>query len=92
MNTKMKKIILTISIILMTCVSVSAQGGNDAFINDWGGGRNSDPINSGLIVALPSWSLFGEQDPDPGAPLGSGLLIMTALGAGYAVTRKLKKN
>lgn len=90
MNTKMKKIILTISIILMTCVSVSAQGGNDAFINDWGGGRNSDPINSGLIVALPSWGLFGEQDP--GAPLGSGLLIMTALSAGYAVTRKLKKN
>lgn len=89
MNTKMKKIILTISIILMTCVSVSAQGGNDAFINDWGGGRNSDPINPGVIVALPSWNLFNEQDP---APVGSGLLIMTALGAGYAVTRKLKKN
>ena len=86
----MKKLILTISIILMMCASVSAQGGNDAFINDWGGGRsNSDPINSALIATLPSWYIYGEGE-NPG-PLGSGLLIMTALGAGYAATRRLKR-
>lgn len=87
----MKKIILTISLIMMMCASVSAQGNNDAFINDWGGGRTtSDPINSALIATLPSWSGFGEYDPNPGS-LGSGLLIMTALGAGYAATRRLKR-
>lgn len=83
----MKKIILTISIILMMCASVSAQGRNDAFINDWAGGRDSDPINSALIATLPSWSSLGEYD----TPLGSGLLMMTALGAGYAATRRLKR-
>ena len=85
----MKKIILTISIILMMCASVSAQGRNDAFINDWAGGRDSDPINSALIATLPSWPSFGEYNND--SPLGSGLLIMTALGAGYAATRRLKR-
>ncbi len=89
----MKKNILTILLVMMMCASVSAQGRNDAFVNDWGGGRTtSDPINSEFIVALPAWNLFGAgEDPNPG-PLGSGLLIMTVLGAGYAATRKLKKN
>ena len=85
----MKKLILTISIILMMCASVSAQGGNDAFINDWAGGRSSDPINSALIATLPSWNNFGSETNE--GPLGSGLLIMTALGAGYAATRRLKR-
>lgn len=71
----------------MTCVSVNAQGKNDAFINDWGGSR-TEAINPGLIVALPGWDIFG-QGVDPNTePLGSGLLIMAALGAGYALKRK----
>ena len=87
----MKKNILTILLVMMMCASVSAQGRNDAFVNDWGGGRTtSDPINSEFIVALPAWNLFGETQNS--GPLGSGLLIMTVLGAGYAATRKLKKN
>lgn len=85
----MKKLILTISIILMMCSSVLAQGRNDAFINDWGGNRGSDlDITPGLIIAVPGWELFGENTNTE--PLGSGLLIMTALGAGYAASRKLK--
>lgn len=82
----MKKFILTISIILLMCGSVIAQGGNDAFINDWGGSRNGS-IDPSLIVALPAWELFGTNENKE--PLDSGLLILAVLGAGYAIKLKL---
>lgn len=81
----MKKYILTIITLLM-CVSVNAQGRNDAFINDWAGSRSDDAISSGLIQALPAWGMFGQGENTE--PLGSGLLILTALGAGYALKHK----
>ena len=86
----MKKIILTISIILLMCGSVFAQGRNDAFVSEWGGTRGSGlDITPELIIAMPDWGLFGNNTNTE--PLGSGILIMTALGAGYAVRKKLKK-
>ena len=81
----MKKYILTIITLLM-CVSVNAQGRNDAFINDWAGSRSDDAISSCLIQALPAWGMFGQGENTE--PLGSGLLILTALGAGYALKHK----
>ena len=86
----MKKNILTILLVMMMCASVSAQGRNDAFVNDWGGGRTtSDPINSEVIAALPAWTLFGETQNS--GPLGSGLLIMAVAGACYAGMKRNKK-
>lgn len=82
----MKKYILTIITLLM-CVSVNAQGRNDAFINDWAGSRSDDAISSGLIQALPAWGMFGQGENSE--PLGGGLLILTALGAGYALKHKV---
>ena len=83
----MKKIILTIFTLLM-CVSVNAQGKNDAFINDWAGSRGNDAINPEIIATLPVWGLFG-QGTNTDVPVGSGLIILTALGAGYALKHKL---
>lgn len=83
----MKKYILTIITLLM-CVSVNAQGRNDAFINDWAGSRSDDAISSGLMGVLPAWGVFG-QGENTDAPVGSGLLILTALGAGYALKHKV---
>lgn len=82
----MKKYILTIITLLM-CVSVNAQGRNDAFINDWAGSRSDDAISSGLIQVLPAWEIFGQGENSE--PLGGGLLILTALGAGYALKHKV---
>ena len=82
----MKKYILTVLITLTMCAGVKAQGRNDAFINDWAGSRSDDAISSGLIQALPAWGMFGQGENTE--PLGSGLLILTALGAGYALKHK----
>ena len=83
----MKKILLTIAIIILGFVA-NAQNGLDAYTVDWGGNGVRE-ISNPLVLTLP-----GTDIGDPGnvnAPLGSGLLLLTALGAGYAVARKRKK-
>lgn len=87
----MKKILFAIALVLTISLTANAQGQgrNDAFVydwsNDWDDGR--DPV---INLLLPIGILGGQLD-EPGAPLGSGLLILTALGAGYAVYRKKNK-
>ena len=86
----MKKILFAIAIVLTVGLTANAQGKNDAFVTDWGSNNDrlwGDPT---LNIVLPSGSTFGGTD-DITAPLGSGLLVLTALGAGYAVARKRKK-
>ena len=87
----MKKILFTIAIVLTIGLTANAQG-NDSFVDwsdDWNSGRTWDDDVINLIVPV---SILGSQNDDPGsAPLGSGLLVLTALGAGYAVARRRKK-
>ena len=85
----MKKILFAIVIVLTIGFTANAQSKNDAFIAEWGS-SGGDAWRDALAITLPSGGL-GEIDGDPGAPLGSGLLVLTALGAGYAVARKRKK-
>ena len=85
---KMKKILFAIAIVLTIGLTANAQG-NDGFFSNWDNGLNdrtgSEPETPG--IAFPTHN----TDQDPQAPLGSGLLVLTALGAGYAVARKRKK-
>ena len=82
----MKKILFTIALVITMVFSVSAQtdgfftdGGGDAGYRGGGGG--------GALPGLPQGSI-GEHNNDQPAPVGSGLLILTALGAGYALRKK----
>ena len=84
----MKKILFAIAIVLTLGLTANAQGKNDAFVTDWGTANND--WRDALILTLPSGGL-GNIDGDVPAPLGSGLLVLTALGAGYAVAKKRKK-
>lgn len=84
----MKKILFAIAIVLTIGLTANAQGKNDAFVTDWGT-ANNDAWRDALILTLPSGGL-GNIDGDVPAPLGSGLLFLSALGVGYAVSRKRK--
>ena len=87
----MKKILFAIAIIMTIGLTANAQGRHDAFFNDWDNDDNYNrSISDGIFPAIVSGELGGIQG-DPGAPLGSGLLVLTALGAGYAVARKKRK-
>ena len=84
----MKKIIFAIAIVLTLGFTAGAQHKNDAFVSNWDNstrGWGESPLD----LLLPT-GVIGSENNEPGAPLGSGLLVLTALGAGYAVARKRK--
>ena len=83
----MKKILFTIAIILTLGFNANAQR-TDAIVNDWGLGSNNE-WRDAIALTLPTGALGGING-DVDTPLGSGLLVLTALGAGYAFTRKKK--
>ncbi len=83
---KMKKILFTIAIVMTMALCASAQRGTDGFFTNTDNNtyREGDDFNG---VLFPSHNTT--EDPNA-APLNSGLLVLTALGAGYAVARKKK--
>lgn len=81
----MKKVLLAIAFVIMMGFGAKAQIGlTDAFFNDW---AQSDLMRDVTLISLPNEHGL---DTDINAPLGSGLLILTALGAGYAVKHRRK--
>ena len=86
----MKKILFTITIVLTMVLGASAQ--SDGFFkssknDDYSDRGTPDP---GLVMPNLPGGGVGAYSTDQGAPLGSGLLVLTALGAGYAAFRKRK--
>lgn len=79
----MKKIFLAIVIVLTVSFTASAQ--RDSFFNNWEDVGNGLDRNDIILPTLPG--SHGGVD-DVTAPLGSGLLVLTALGAGYALKKK----
>jgi len=92
-NRKVFVLSLAMALCMLSPATVLAQGGNDNLLLF----DNNDVWRSGYAT---NWALynssFGEggynlnnqtfgQDP---APMGSGLLILTAVGAGYAAVRR----
>ena len=83
----MKKFLLSTALVLTMGLAATAQFNNDAFIKDW---DDSDRIvDNTLSFVLPTNHGFGSDAPS--TPLGSGLLVLTALGAGYALKKKREK-
>ena len=80
----MKNILLAIVLTITLGLTASAQ--SDAFFK-WNNADNETyrDIDNGIGFALPTAHGY---EYDSTAPLGSGLLILTALGAGYAIKRR----
>ena len=87
----MKKIIFAIAMIMTLAMNANAQ--RDTFFSDWYDENSDIRTNGTNIPNLPNNNLIlgGEFGNDVNAPIGSGLLILTALGAGYAVARKRRE-
>ena len=80
----MKKIFITIAILMTMGLCANAQF--DAFVT-WDDNELERYDDNGVIFNLPA--MHGNAFDDQ-APLGCGLLILTALGVGYAVKRNKK--
>ena len=83
----MKKILFAIAITMMLGLTASAQG-RDGFFNTFDNGYNNREVGDPLGIENPGGHGLTTNTE---TPLGSGLLVLTALGAGYAVARKRKK-
>ena len=85
----MKKILLVLTLLMTMVIGANAQ--SDGFFRGGGDGYD-DYGRTTAMPLLPSGSVGSIQGDQPAtAPLGSGLLIMTALGTGYMVTKRRKK-
>ena len=83
----MKKILLTTAFIMMMVFGANAQG-RDGFFSNYDNGYGNRVTGDALDIETP---LGHGSTENVNTPLGSGLLVLTALGAGYAVARKRKK-
>ena len=85
----MKKFLFSIVLTITLGLTASAQFNinTDAFFNNWDDSERL--MEGGFSFVLPASHGFGEDTPS--APLGSGLLVLTALGAGYALKKKHEK-
>ena len=84
----MKKFLFSIALIITLGFTATAQY-SDGFFNDWDNGLDRTGIGNEIGFVLPA--SHGNGLDTPSAPLGSGLLILTALGAGYALKKKHEK-
>ena len=82
----MKRIVLSIALVLTLGLSVNAQ--SDGFFKSTYQDANEE-ARTGSGRALPGVPEFG-GDVDKPAPLGSGLLLLAGMGAAYALRRKNK--
>lgn len=83
----MKKILFTIALVMTMAFCANAQ--RDGFFGDWQyEERTMSDVENGL--ALPNTAI-GSHLNSNAAPLGSGLLILTALGGCYVLIRKKQK-
>ena len=83
----MKKIIIAIAIVLTMTFSANAQ--SDWFINGLDNNGTRDDFGGTVLPLLVTGGVGAWNDDQPAtAPLGSGLLVLTALGAGYAAYKK----
>ena len=85
---KRKKILFAIAIVLTIGLAANAQ---DGFFRNWdnGDGNRENMTDPNSSIHFPYQKI--DETGNDQAPLGSGLLILTALGAGYAVARRNRK-
>ena len=82
----MKKLALTIAIVLGLSMTTFAEGGGLFQRGNTPGQKES--TNSGLVTPnLPNHG--GDENAD--APLGTGIAVLTALGAAYLVGKKRRE-
>lgn len=87
----MKKILLVTALVLAIGLSASAQDGFFRGGYDDSGDRGTGAGISATTPLLPGDGVGANNNDQPGtAPIGGGLLVLTALGVGYAFSRRKK--
>lgn len=88
----MKKIILAVIIVMSIGVYAKAQRSDGFFNNkDLYNGLRALPTPDADPTTLPILPAFDGNNTPAQAPLGTGIFLLTALGAGYAISKRRKE-
>ena len=91
----MKKLALTIAVVLGMAIGASAQCFDNSVQYQGGGlfgrGEARDGAAGGNNVSSPLLPAHGQTTNQDAAPLGSGALLFIGFGAAYAMSKKSKK-
>ena len=82
----MKNILYTVAIVFALSFVTNAQ--NDWFVSNW---DNIDDSFDRTEIDVPLFPVGHGLTENTNLPLGSGLFILGALGAGYAIVRRRRK-
>lgn len=84
-QTKLKAVVLSVMMLVGMLLPVSACAQKDGFIRDEDHYSNFNRDSEGM-----EWDGGGmtPQDPTQEAPLGGGLMLLVAAGAGYAALKR----
>ena len=83
----MKKLLFTIALLITLSVATNAQ--KDGFFS-WNGNDEDDIYRDVTTSGLVLPSTHGTGVDYNSTPIGSGIAILTLLGAGYAIKRRRK--
>lgn len=87
----MKKLVLTIAIVMSFVMSVSAQEENKGGLFKRGAMPTETATRQTPLLALPTQhGQSGDQSTDS-VPVGSGMAVLVGLGAAYLVARRRKE-
>ncbi len=90
----MKKLVLTVAIVLGMTIGASAQHfANNDQPNQGGGlfGRGATPSNEAPSSTMPLLPIHGQDGNQDAAPLGGGALLLIGFGAAYAASKRRKE-
>ncbi len=85
----MKKLIMTIAIVLGLSMTTFAEGGG-LFQRGEAQKSNTGVYNRDSKPLLPGHGLTGNQDGDE-TPLGTGIVVLAGLGAAYLIGKKRRE-
>ena len=85
-NNKMKTLVFSLGLAARTLTANNLNAQNDGNRGLFGRGVTSD--NAEYSNRDGGIGLGGAETEDPTAPLGSGIVVLTAIGAGYALLKR----
>ena len=84
----MKKLIITIAIVLgLSLTTFADPDGGGVF----GRGETHDQVTGNRLGGAPALPTHGQNTNQP-APLGSGIIVLTALGSAYLIGKRRKED
>lgn len=87
----MKKLAITIAIVLGLSMTSFADPDGGGLFQRGAAPEQTEGVFRDNVPLLPGHNQLGNQDADPGTPIGSGVVVLLGLGVAYMVGKKRRE-